>query len=44
MDVIIYFTFRHNFNGTSKGAGETVSRPCAVPSQLILNEIRRGKS
>ena len=35
--------FSHNFNGTSKGVGETNTKPSVVPSQLVLNEIRRGK-
>lgn len=33
-----------NFNGTSKGLNETLSKPCVAPSQMILNEMRRTKA
>lgn len=36
-----YLNHRHNFNGTSKGMGETLARPCPAPSQMLLNQKRR---
>jgi hypothetical protein len=33
--------FRPNFNGTSPHFRDTLSKPCPVGSQLILNELRR---
>lgn len=43
MDVI-YILFRPNFNGTSKGVGETLARPCMPSSQMLINEMRRTRS
>ncbi len=39
-----FFNCRHNFNGTSKGYGQTLAKPCPAPSQMLLNEVRRLKS
>lgn len=36
--------YRPNFNGTSKGTKEAITRPCPAPSQLFLNEARRTKN
>ena len=44
MDVHILFKLSHNFNGTSKGVGETLTRPCVPASQVPLNQIRRAKA
>lgn len=38
------YYFRHNFNGTSKGFGETLAKPSPVPSQMVLNSLRRNNN
>lgn len=36
--------WKPNFNGTSKGLGETLSKPSPVVSQMVLNDLRRAKA
>jgi hypothetical protein len=34
---------RPNYNGTSGNFRDTLSKPCPVPSQIFLNDLRRSK-